>query len=184
MQWGVTLHSVSQERDELVRKGILTPFHKLKGFERRLQNPGQSSLQNPGQSSLRNPGQSRREVKEEEEEDDDFASGSVARALQSMSVAVQARPTTKLLDPEALPKLDPPTRPFYRLKTPAKVPLSAEEKATKKIKCKKTRRPLPDKKYRRKIDMEERNEEAAGMSPYLARVCYKLSLSKFTLQFP
>lgn len=101
---------------------------------------------------------------EEEEENDDFASDSVARALQSMSVAAQARPTTKLLDPEALPKLDPPTRPFYRLKKLAKVPLSAEEKATKKIKCKKTRRPLPDKKYRKRIAMEERDEEAAGSS--------------------
>ncbi|XP_038887672.1 protein CHROMATIN REMODELING 8 isoform X2 [Benincasa hispida] len=141
------------KQDELVRKGILTPFHKLKGFERRLQNPGQSSLQNPRGS--------RCEVKTEEEEHDDFASDSVARALQSMSVAAQARPTTKLLDPEALPKLDPPTHPFYRLKKLAKVPLSAEDKATKKIKCKKPRRPLPDKKYRRRIAMEERDEEAA-----------------------
>ena len=113
----------------MVRKGILTPFHKLKGFERRLQNPGQSSLQNPGQS--------RPEVKEEEEENDDFASDSVAKAVQSMSVAAQARPTTKLLDPEDLPKLDLPTRPFYRLKKPAKVPLSAEDKAKKKNKMQK-----------------------------------------------
>ncbi|XP_023554150.1 protein CHROMATIN REMODELING 8-like isoform X1 [Cucurbita pepo subsp. pepo] len=148
-----TVGFVETERDELVRKGILTPFHKLKGFERRLQNPGQSSLQNPGQS--------RPEVKEEEEENDDFASDSVAKAVQSMSVAAQARPTTKLLDPEDLPKLDLPTRPFYRLKKPAKVPLSAEDKAKKKIKCKKTRRPLPDKKYRKQIAMEERDEEAA-----------------------
>lgn len=149
----------------MVRKGILTPFHKLKGFERRLQNPGQSSLQNPRHSSFHSPGQPRREVKEEKEGNDDFASDSVARALQSMSVAAQTRPTTKLLDPEALPKLDPPTRPFYRLKKPAKVPQSPEEKAAKKIQCKKTRRPLPDKKYRRRIAMEERDEEAAGMSP-------------------
>ncbi|KAG7036308.1 Protein CHROMATIN REMODELING 8, partial [Cucurbita argyrosperma subsp. argyrosperma] len=147
-----TVGFVETERDELVRKGILTPFHKLKGFERRLQNPGQSRFQNLGQS--------RREVKEEEEENDDFASDSVARALHSMSVAAQARPTTKLLGLEALPKLDPPTRPFYRLKKYAKVPLSAEEKAAKKIKGKKTRRPLPDKKYRRRIALEERDEEA------------------------
>ncbi|XP_022155595.1 protein CHROMATIN REMODELING 8-like isoform X2 [Momordica charantia] len=133
------------KQDELVRKGILTPFHKLKGFERCLQNPGQS----------------RHEVKEEKEENDDFASVSVDRALRSMSEAAQARPTTKLLDPEALPKLDPPTHPFYRLKKPAKVPLSAEDKVTKKIKCKKTKRPLPDKKYRRRIAMEERDEEVA-----------------------
>uniref|UniRef100_A0A0A0L7W7 Uncharacterized protein n=1 Tax=Cucumis sativus TaxID=3659 RepID=A0A0A0L7W7_CUCSA len=156
-----TVGFVETERDELVRKGILTPFHKLKGFERRLQSPGQSSLQNPRGS--------RDEVKEEEEENDDFASDSVARALRSMSVAAQARPTTKLLDPDALPKLDPPTRPFYRLKTPAKVPLSAEDKPTTKTKSKQTRRPLPDKKYRRQIAMEERDKEATeNMSDGLA----------------
>ncbi|KAA0038015.1 protein CHROMATIN REMODELING 8 isoform X1 [Cucumis melo var. makuwa] len=156
-----TVGFVETERDELVRKGILTPFHKLKGFERRLQSLGQSSLQNAGGS--------RGEVKEEEEENDDFASDSVARALRSMSVAAQARPTTKLLDPDALPKLDPPTRPFYRLKTPAKVPLSAEDKLTTKTKSKKTRRPLPDKKYRKQIAMEERDKEAAeNMSDGLA----------------
>ncbi|GFZ17692.1 chromatin remodeling 8 [Actinidia rufa] len=33
---------IETERDELVRKGILTPFHKLKGFERRVEPSGPS----------------------------------------------------------------------------------------------------------------------------------------------
>ena len=37
---------VKTERDKLVRKETLTPFHRLKGFERRLQQPGPSSRDN------------------------------------------------------------------------------------------------------------------------------------------
>ncbi|KAF9605684.1 hypothetical protein IFM89_018027 [Coptis chinensis] len=140
---------VETERDELVRKGILTPFHKLKGFERRLQQPGPS----------------RRTVPEEEDKTDDIASATVARAVRSMSDAAQARPTTKLLDAQDLPKLDAPTHPFRRLKPPLKPPLSPDtETEKKKDKTRKHKRPLPDKKWRkaasREVELSEGSDEA------------------------
>ncbi|XVF72024.1 hypothetical protein PTKIN_Ptkin12aG0088200 [Pterospermum kingtungense] len=124
---------VETERDELVRKGILTPFHKLKGFERRLQRPGTSN---------------------EEDENDNHVSTSVARAAKSISEAAQARPSTKLLDSEALPKLDVPTFPFQRLKKPLKLPQAKEVEENKGSK-QKNKRPLPEKKWRKRISRED-----------------------------
>ncbi|KAK2648783.1 hypothetical protein Ddye_016272 [Dipteronia dyeriana] len=146
---------VETKRDELIRKGILTPFHKLKGFERRLQQPGSSSTHNVPQ--------------EEEDKNNDLFSASVDRAIQSMSEAAQARPTIKLLDPEAAPKLDAPTRPFRRLKTPLKIPDSPDSEVGKKKDSKrKKKRPLPGKKWRKRISREEiqmeESEDAKGNS--------------------
>lgn len=138
---------VETERDELIRKGVLTPFHKLKGFERRLQQPGQSNRHN---------------VLEKEDKSNDLIAASVARAIRSMSEAAHARPTTKLLDPEALPKLDAPTRPFQRLKTPLKFPQPPEREVKKKKdsqRKKKTKRPLPDRKWTKLISYEEKHLE-------------------------
>lgn len=126
---------IETERDELVRKGILTPFHKLKGFERRIQSAGPSN---------------RHDVREEDNERDDLASTSIARAVQSMSQAAQARPTTKLLNSESLPKLEAPTHPFKKLRTPLKIPRSPEKETdTKKGTLRKRKRPLPGKKWRK-----------------------------------
>lgn len=141
---------VETERDELVRKGILTPFHKLKGFERGVQQPGPSSS---------------RTAPLDEDNTEDLFSASVARAVRSMSEASQARSTTKLLDAKELPKLDPPTRAFQRLKTPLRLPLSPEAEAErKKDKRQKRKRPLPDKKWRKVASREdklaEENDEA------------------------
>ncbi|KAK8611770.1 hypothetical protein V6N13_131812 [Hibiscus sabdariffa] len=127
------------ERDELVRKGILTPFHKLKGFERRLQQPGTSN----------------EPVPYEEDENDYLVSASVARAAKSISEAAQVRPSTKLLDSDALPKLDDaPTFPFQMLKKPLKLAQAKEVEENKGSKRKKNR-PLPDKKWRKRISHEE-----------------------------
>lgn len=125
-----------------MRKGILTPFHKLKGFERRIQQAGPSNRQNVPE--------------EEEDKSNDLFSASVNRALRSMSEAAQARPSTKLLDTESVPKLDGPTRPFQRLKTPFRIPQSPEsEVENKKGSKRKKKRPLPDKKWRKRISRED-----------------------------
>ncbi|KAL2587186.1 hypothetical protein AAZV13_13G097300 [Glycine max] len=118
---------VETERDELVRKGILTPFHKLEGFERRFQQPETSTSHNAA----------------EEENDGDLASASIERAARSMSEAARSRPTTKLLEPEAAPKLDAPTIPFRRLKKPLKSSKPLDVELNKDSKRKK-RRPLPE----------------------------------------
>uniref|UniRef100_A0A5B6YVW0 Protein CHROMATIN REMODELING 8 n=1 Tax=Davidia involucrata TaxID=16924 RepID=A0A5B6YVW0_DAVIN len=132
---------VETERDELVRKGILTPFHKLKGFERSIQQPGPSNRNN---------------VPEEEDKTDDLASTSIARVVRSISEIAQARPTTKLLDSESLPKLEAPTRPFQRLKTPLKIPRSQDSEAEKnKDIRRRKKRPLPSKKWRKLASHEE-----------------------------
>ncbi|CAN6545327.1 unnamed protein product [Malus baccata var. baccata] len=142
---------VETERDELVRKGILTPFHKLKGFERGLQEQGPSWGRN---------------VPAEGGRSDDFVSASVARAVQSLSDAAQARPATKLLDPEALPKLDPPTHPFKRLRKPLKIPQSLENGTQRnKSSGKKRKRPLPDKRWRKRISLEENNLHESENTP-------------------
>ncbi|KAA8543382.1 hypothetical protein F0562_021123 [Nyssa sinensis] len=93
---------------------------------------------------------------EEEDEIDDLASTSIARAVQSISEAVQARPTTKLLDSESLPKLEAPTRPFQRLKTPLKIRQAQDSDAEKNKDIKKRKkRPLPSKKWRKLASHEE-----------------------------
>ncbi|ESQ50566.1 hypothetical protein EUTSA_v10022523mg [Eutrema salsugineum] len=134
---------VETERDELVRKGILTPFHKLEGFERRLQQPGPSNSDN---------------VPEREEENDiNEDSGSIDRAVQSMSLAAKARPTTKLLDAEDLPKLEAPSAPFRRLRRLYKThdPPDNEVKKSKAGKKSKKKRPLPERKWTKQIAHED-----------------------------
>lgn len=131
----------------MVRKGISTPFHKLKGFERCLQ---------PGPSGRHN-------VSEKEGNTDDLASASVARAARSISEAAKARPTSKLLDSNDLPKLDLPTHPFYRLKKPLRISTSSDSDGEKKKDTKrKNKRPLPGKKWRKFISREEKIAEENG----------------------
>ncbi|KAJ7972631.1 Protein CHROMATIN REMODELING [Quillaja saponaria] len=134
---------VETERDELVRKGILTPFHKLRGFERRFQKPGTANSHD----------------EPEKEASDDLASASVERAVRSISEAAQARPTTKLLEADALPELDRPTHPFQRLRKPLKFPLSPEKEGKNKDSKRKKRRPLPDRKWTKRISREEKHME-------------------------
>ncbi|XP_058094603.1 protein CHROMATIN REMODELING 8-like isoform X2 [Magnolia sinica] len=133
---------IETERDKLVRKGVLTPFHKLKGFERRLQQPGPSN----------------RHGEPEEDLSENLISTTIAKAARSISEIAKARPTTKLLDASALPKLEAPTHPFRRLKTPLKLLVSpgAENSEGKNRKISKRKRPLPDKKWRKAASQEEK----------------------------
>lgn len=125
----------------------MTPFHKLKGYERRIQQPGSSG-----------------ENGERVGTDTDLASSSIARAVQSISEAGQTRPTTKLLESEFLPKLQPPTHPFQRLRKPLKIPSSLENDSQKsKALKRKKRRPLPAKKWRKSASREERASEENGV---------------------
>ncbi|KAL6502913.1 Protein CHROMATIN REMODELING 8 [Orobanche hederae] len=136
---------VETERDELVRKGILTPFHKLKGYERRIQEPGSSS---------------RHMVREDTVEGDDLASSSIARAIKLMSEAEKSRPTTKLLEPELLPRLDAPTLPFQRLRKPLKFPRSLQMESEKeKLTKRKKRRPQPGKRWTKLVSREEKLQD-------------------------
>ncbi|XP_051142683.1 protein CHROMATIN REMODELING 8 [Andrographis paniculata] len=136
---------VETERDELIRKGILTPFHKLQGYERRIQEPGPSSRQVVSQDVIGNS---------------DLASSSIAKAVKSMSEALQTRPTTKILDPELAPRVDAPSLPFKRLNKPMKIPRFLDLECDKDIDTKrKRRRPLPGKKWRKLVSREEKLEE-------------------------
>ncbi|XP_076928066.1 protein CHROMATIN REMODELING 8-like [Bidens hawaiensis] len=141
---------VETERDKLVRKGILTPFHNLKGYERRIEEAGPSN------------------TAEEVNEVNDFSSASIARAVQSMSEAANARPTTKLLDPDSLPRLEPPTHPFQRLRTPFKNSQSQKNGEKSRDSNKKKRRPLPEKRWRKRASREQNlldeNDDTRGSS--------------------
>ncbi|KAL8142625.1 hypothetical protein V2J09_015657 [Rumex salicifolius] len=130
---------IETEKDELIRKGILTPFHKLKGYERRIEHTGLLRV------TL--------------EEETNHVSASVERAARSLAEAAQARPTTKLLDSDELPKLDAPTFPFQRLRTPFKPQRKPDIKEEKdKGSKRKKRRPLAGKKWRKSS-----NEEINGI---------------------
>ncbi|KAK8941703.1 Ribonucleoprotein [Platanthera guangdongensis] len=131
---------VETEREELIRKGKLTPFHKIKGFERRVELPG----------SLNHNGILR------EGSIDNLASSSIAKAAQSMKDIELNRPSTKLLGLEALPVLDPPASSFQRLRKSLKFSQSTEDNNKKKCKFEKIKRPLPDKKWR-KDDLPNKN---------------------------
>ncbi|KAK9067540.1 hypothetical protein SSX86_011651 [Deinandra increscens subsp. villosa] len=142
---------VETERDELVRKGILTPFHNLKGYERRVEESGPSN------------------TVEEIKEVNDFSSASISKAIKSISEAAKARPTTKLLDPDSLPRLEAPARPFQRLKTPFKNPQTQKNEGQKsKDSNRRKKRPLPEKRWREQASREqnlvEENEDTRGSS--------------------
>ncbi|XP_060180822.1 protein CHROMATIN REMODELING 8 [Lycium barbarum] len=142
---------VETERDALVRKGMLTPFHRLKGFERRIHDSESSGRQSAAADINSN--------------DDDLASTSIAKAVQSISQAAQARPTTKLLDSASLPKLDAPTHPFQRLRKPLKIPQSLEITTEKNGEgTKKKKRPLPSKKWRKLAFRELRQDEVSDVN--------------------
>lgn len=90
---------------------------------------------------------------------------SVNRAAQSMLEAAKARPTSKLLDPEELPKLDAPTHPFKRLKKPLafSLPSDGDSEGRKGLRRKK-KRPLPGQKWRKRASQDENGSNVGGMS--------------------
>ena len=134
----------------MVRKGILTPFHKLEGFERRLQQPGPSNTRNLPEG-----------------EDDNEDSSSIDRAVQSMSLAAKARPTTKLLDAQDLPKLEATPVPFRRLRKLYKTNDSSDSDAKKSKGGKgKKKRPLPKRKWTKRISNEDSSLQENGMVDY------------------
>ncbi|KAL2934828.1 Protein CHROMATIN REMODELING 8 [Bienertia sinuspersici] len=125
------------ERDELIRKGILTTFHKLKGFERRIQQPSSSGQQENNDMA-------------------DRTSESVARMARSLTEAAQARPTTRLLEPTDLLRLDAPSNTFNRLKKPFKIFKSLDSDGEKSNGKKgNKRRPLPSQRWRKRASKEE-----------------------------
>lgn len=131
-----------------MRKGILTPFHKLKGFERRFQQTETSTSHNAA----------------EEENAGDLASASVERAARSMNEAARSRPTTKLLELEDAPKPEAPTFPFRRLKKPlqSSKPFEKEVELNKNSK-RKMKRPLPGRKWTKRVSCEDAHLEESGM---------------------
>ncbi|OQU86567.1 hypothetical protein SORBI_3003G107500 [Sorghum bicolor] len=147
---GASVGFMETEREELIRKGLLTPFHKLKGFEKRVELPGPSHWQNDPS----------------EQAEETIEASRIARVAQSMQQIAQSRPTTKLLDPESLPRLDAPTAPFQRLGRPLKRPVSPGSEQERKRQRNKTKRPLPDKKWRkansRKESLLETDDEDVG----------------------
>lgn len=152
---GASAGFMETEREELIRKGLLTPFHKLKGFEKRVEK------------RVELPGPSHRQNDPSEQAEETIEASRIARVAQSMQQIAQSRPTTKLLDPESLPRLDAPTAPFQRLGRPLKRPVSpSSEEQERKRQRNKTKRPLPDKKWRkansRKESLLETDDEDVG----------------------
>ncbi|XP_062191037.1 DNA excision repair protein CSB [Phragmites australis] len=137
---GASAGFMETEREELIRKGLLTPFHKLKGFEKRVEQPGPSCRRN-------DPSEPAEEAME---------ASRIAKVVQSLQQIAQSRPTTKLLDAESLPRLDAPTAPFQRLGRPLKRPVSpSSEEHERKRRRNKIKRPLPGKKWRKATTRKE-----------------------------
>lgn len=120
----------------------------MKGFEKRVELPGPSHWQNDPS----------------EQAEETIEASRIARVAQSMQQIAQSRPTTKLLDPESLPRLDAPTAPFQRLGRPLKRPVSPGSEQERKRQRNKTKRPLPDKKWRKANSRKESLLETDGMS--------------------
>lgn len=139
----VTIVSAWQERDKLIRTGMLTPFDRVKGFERKVRSAPRSEVR----------------PNREEDGDEHKAKQSIANLAASLAAIAKSRPTSKLLDASELPDLERPTREFRRLRTPLKKPQETEEgqpKVRKKVENR-PKRPLPERKWRRRGDDE--NEE-------------------------
>jgi DNA excision repair protein ERCC-6 len=128
-----------QEREKLIRKGVITPFSKVDGFEKRVQS---------------RPAERPAAIEDDEE---GLIRRSIANAAASMSAINKARPTTKLVESSDLPRLEGPTRGFRQLRTPFKR-VTADEgdgKATKaRVRQTRTKRKRPqvDKEWRSRFD--------------------------------
>lgn len=120
------------ERDRLIRTGMLTPFDKVKGFERKVHR-----------------------VPKAESEDELRARQAAANLASSLAASAMFRPTSRLLDASELPSQEPPMREFRRLRTPLKTvrPESEEcQRQAKKKSDKRPKRPQVDKKWRKRPD--------------------------------
>ncbi|KAL4452053.1 hypothetical protein ABPG75_007715 [Micractinium tetrahymenae] len=84
---------VETERDRLIRLGILTPFDRLDGFERRIE---------------RGPGQRGAQQKQQQQQREE----SIWRVGEAVRAAKAARPTAVLMDHTELPR---PERPMRRI---------------------------------------------------------------------
>ncbi|KAH9287767.1 hypothetical protein KI387_031884, partial [Taxus chinensis] len=133
---------IETERDKLIRKGVVTPFDQVRGFERRVQrsrpkiNRDQPVETNNGNLSI----------------------DSISRAAASLSVTAKARSSTKLLDAKDLPNVDPPTRPFRRLRQSVYVKVSSEVEKPPKNQTnhlRKRKRPLPDQQWRNNTSSDD-----------------------------
>ncbi|KAG0558340.1 hypothetical protein KC19_10G020700 [Ceratodon purpureus] len=126
------------ERDRLIRTGLLTPFDRVKGFERKVQRAPRP-----------------------ETEDEIRAKKAAANLASSLAAAAMFRPTSKLLDASELPTQEPPTREFRRLRAPMRTRTDAEEgqqKAKKKSE-KRLKRPQAEKKWRKRATESSDDED-------------------------
>ena len=81
-----------------------------------------------------------------------------------MSLAAKARPTTKLLDAQDLPKLEATPVPFRRLRKLYKTNDSSDSDAKKSKGGKgKKKRPLPKRKWTKRISNEDSSLQENGM---------------------
>lgn len=119
------------ERDRLIRTGMLTPFDRVKGFERKVQRAPRV-----------------------ETDDEIRAKQSAANLASSLAAAAMFRPTSKLLDASELPTQEPPTREFRRLRAPLRTRTEAEEGQSKvKRKAeKRPKRPQAEMKWRKRAN--------------------------------
>lgn len=134
-----------QEREKLIRKGVITPFSKVDGLERRVKS---RPAERPSSAN--------------EEAEDGLVRRSIANATASMSAIKKARPATRLLESSELPKLEAPTRGFRQLRTPFKR-VTADEGDEKSVKKRtntrvKRKRPQADKKWRKRADVSSDSE--------------------------
>ncbi|KAJ7550499.1 hypothetical protein O6H91_07G103800 [Diphasiastrum complanatum] len=146
---------VETERERLIRTGVLTPFDKVRGFERRLQTSG------PENGFLVHRRVSGVTPNSNGQIEDPLVRDSVSKAVASIAAIAASRPTTKLVDSRDLPRLEPPTREFRRLRKPVRVTSEGVENKLAKqhvTSSTKRRRPLPDKQWRIKKDDDSTSE--------------------------
>eukprot|EP00891_Asterochloris_glomerata_P001491 jgi/Astpho2/1491/Aster-x1009 len=91
---------VETERDRLIRLGVLTPFDRLEGFERRVQSRGQEAAAAGGAAGQSGLG---------DDEDQDAAAATEApfnQLAKDYQALKASKPRAQLVHPEELPRLE------------------------------------------------------------------------------
>ncbi|KAK9837571.1 hypothetical protein WJX74_000576 [Apatococcus lobatus] len=96
------------QRDRLVRLGMITPFHKLDGFDRSIQG-GQPTRQ-PRQQLQQQPGASQAAAEAANQEDAAHADATFSRLAEDLKQINKNKHRSALLEPEDLPKREKAVR--------------------------------------------------------------------------
>eukprot|EP00897_Mesotaenium_endlicherianum_P003195 jgi/Mesen1/2903/ME000175S02056 len=166
------------ERDRLIRTGVMTPFDRLQGFERRVRSAsfrapplGSACIAPPAAAaSPRSPAGEALVEAASSDGDEDTDEARLRRSVEATAGAVRAarsgKRRLKLLEGADVPRQEPQAPSFVRLGKRARQAAPAgnggEEDTKAAGKLRRKRRPLPDKAWRQRRGTTPSDDEAPG----------------------